>query len=238
MANAQRDKEKVFDKPFIEKLSGDNYATWSTDMKWLLIMKGIWNAVVDHENVDEADDLTAMAFIGLNVEKHLKTTIDACDTAKEAWDKLEDVYKAKSNARKLQLKRELTSISLKPKESITLYVSRAKDIRDQLIAAGYEASEEEVALSLLAGLPEGYESIVDTIQATTEALDIDELMPKLLIVEQRVKDRNDASLIKEKAFVVCFKCGQKGHIKRNCPKKKEDEKDKRRFEWPQRDVAL
>lgn len=236
MADAQR--EHGAERPFIEKLTGDNYATWSTDMKWLLIMKGAWNAVIDHENVDDAEDLKAMALIGLSVDKHLKTTIDACDTAKEAWDKLEDVYKAKSNARKLQLKRELTSISLKPKESITMYVSRAKDIRDQLIAAGYEASEEEVALSLLAGLPEGYESIVDTIQATTEALDIDEIMPKLLIVEQRVKERIDASFIKEKAFVVCFKCGQKGHIKRHCPKRKEDEKTKRRIEWPQRDVAL
>ena len=226
-------RDQAVDKTLIERLTGDNYATWSTDMKWLLIMRGVWTAIDDHENVTEADDMKAMALIGLSVEKHLKSSIDACDSAKEAWDKLEDIYKAKSNARKLQLKKELTSIELKPKESLTVYISRAKDIRDQLTAAGYEASDEEVALSILAGLPEGYESIVDTIQATTAELDIDEIMPKLLIVEQRVKERRGKEVDVERAFVMtCYGCGKKGHIKRNCPEKKKASR------WPERAVAL
>jgi hypothetical protein len=222
----------------IEKLTGDNYATWSTDMKWLLIMKGVWNAIDDHENVDEADDMKAMALIGLNVEKHLKTSVDASDTAREAWDKLENAYKAKSNARKLQLKRELTSIELKPKESITMYIARAKELRDQLLAAGYEASDEEVALSALAGLPDSYASIVDTLQATSTALDIDDIMPKLLVVEQRVKEHYDRELETVKAYLVtCYRCGKKGHIKRNCPDNRK-KGSRTHSEWSERTVPM
>ena len=36
------------------------------------------------------------------------------------------------------------------------YITRATDLRDQLLSAGYEVREVEVVLSVLNGLPENY----------------------------------------------------------------------------------
>ena len=39
----------------IEKLSGDNYATWCIQVKSLLITMDLWNAVVDNEEEAKAN---------------------------------------------------------------------------------------------------------------------------------------------------------------------------------------
>jgi hypothetical protein len=110
-----------------------------------------------------------------------------CETAREAWDTLAKIYKAKSNAMKLQLKRELNALKKDAAEPLTMYVGRAKNLRDQLKAAGSDIKDEEVALSLLAGLPSEYETIVTVLEASDGKLDLDNMLSKLLPVEQRVK---------------------------------------------------
>ena len=74
------------------------------------------------------------------------------ETAKAAWDALEAVYKAKSMARRVALKREMNSLKKAAEEPMTKYVARAKELRDQLAAAGLATDDEEVAAALLAGL--------------------------------------------------------------------------------------
>lgn len=210
------------DATSIEKLGAGNYATWSTDVKWALIMKGLWDAIDDAENVEAADDLKALAFIGLTVERHIKPTVDACDTAREAWDKLENKYKAQSSAFKLKLKKDLINLELKPKEDITSYVARAVAIRDQLTAAGMDVEAQELCLAVLGGLPEDYTPMVDAILTTGGELDLDDLIPKMMVVEQRVKERWMRNNSTVKVFAAsddektCWHCGKKGHIRRNC----------------------
>ena len=90
------------EKPIVERLDVDNYATWKSRMRFLLISKGLWAAVSGTDAGPETD-LKALAQIGLYVKEHHLPLLERCKTAKEAWDKLESVYQAKSNARKLQL---------------------------------------------------------------------------------------------------------------------------------------
>lgn len=94
------------DKFVMERLDVDNYATWKSRMKFLLISKGLWSAVSGN-NVDPETDLKALAQIGLYVKEHHLPMLERCDTAKEAWQQLEAVYQAKTNARKLQLRKHL-----------------------------------------------------------------------------------------------------------------------------------
>ena len=81
----------------IELLDIDNYATWETRMKFLLITKGLWTAIeADDGRVDPDIDQRALATIGLFVKEHHLTTLKRCGTAKEAWRQLEAVYCCKS----------------------------------------------------------------------------------------------------------------------------------------------
>jgi hypothetical protein len=82
-------------KVHIDKLGVDNYINWSRKIKFLLTSKDLWEGV--EEPVAHATQSTkALSIIGLNVEDHHLGSIEACKTAKEAWDLLETTYNSKS----------------------------------------------------------------------------------------------------------------------------------------------
>ena len=155
------------DRFAVDKLDVDNYATWAMQMKFYLITKKLWKAIsgatADERN--EADAM-ALAYIGLSVRAHHLPVIARSETAKEAWETLEKLYKDKSNAKRLQLKRELTQLQMAAGESVIKYVARAENIRDQLQAAGTEVTSDDLVLSVLSGLPREYDTIV-TYSSTT-----------------------------------------------------------------------
>lgn len=238
------------DRISVERLDVDNYATWSARMKWLLISKGLWEPVKNGAAEDDGVDQKALALIGLCVKDHHLPTLAAYTTAKEAWDALDAVYKAKSNARRLQLKRELNGLAKSPEEPLSKYVARAKNIRDQLAAAGHVVKDDEVAMSVLAGLPSEFDILATVLETSDEALDLDGLLAKLLTVEQRTSTKK-VTLVEDKAYLTthnrghpaarrgaegeqreCFHCGKKGHLQRDCRKKMRDDKAGRKGPGP------
>ena len=68
---------------------------------------------------------------------------------------------------------------------IPKYLARAKAIMLDLKAADSPVEESEVALQVLVGLPQGYVVAVGILQFQDD-LDLDELLPKLLLAEQRL----------------------------------------------------
>ena len=173
------------ERPVVERLDLDNYATWRVRMRFLLISKGLWSAV-SGEDTNADNDQKALALLGLYVKEHHLPLMERCKTAKEAWQQFEAVYQAKSNARKLQLRKELVQLKMGPGEPLTKYVGRAKDIQDQLRAAGHEVGDQEVAWAVLAGLPAAYDTVVTVLETTTDKdMSLEDILPKLLQVEQR-----------------------------------------------------
>jgi len=73
-------------------------------------------------------------------------TLLACKTAKEAWDTLEKIYKARSVARKLQLKKEPNNLKKGLSEPLPKYIARAKTIWNDLLATGHDIKPSEVVL--------------------------------------------------------------------------------------------
>jgi len=238
--------------PVIERLDVDNYATWKSRMQFLLISKGLWGSITD-DAPSRDSDMKALAQIGLHVKEHHLAMLVRCGTAKEAWNKLEQIYQAKSNARKLQLRKELTQLRMGSNEPLTKYVARAKDIQDQLRAAGHEVPDQEIAWTVLAGLPATYDTVVTVLETTTETdMSLDDILPKLLQIEQRgQKERlTEAALVAKpgsgfgsngnkngkswngryhngtnagRETRSCHYCGKLGHLKKDCRKRKFDQ---------------
>lgn len=193
-------------------------------MKHYLVVKELWDPVQpgDGVAVNQQQDAKALASIVLCVADHHKSLLDSCETSQQAWDALKAVYTAQSNAKRLQLLREMHNLKLQPGEALTVYCSRARGIRNQLLAAGHELAEEAVVWSVLAGLPSDYESMVNIIQAGTDALELDDILPKLMLVEQRLATPSGATFRAQALSAttefkgMCWKCGKRGHRQRDC----------------------
>lgn len=221
--------------PAVELLDVDNYASWRTKMRLLLVLKGLWPAVTG-DSTDEEKDGKAFALLGLHVKDHHLPVLERCNTAKAAWDQLEAVYQAKSNARKRQLRKELSQLKMGAAEPLAKYVARAKEIQNQLQAAGHTVADQEVCWAVLAGLPPAYDTVVTVLETSTDAdMKLDDLLPKLMPVEQKMAQgesshSGEAALLanRKKSFGSketrsCYYCGKVGHIQQNCLKKKQEE---------------
>jgi hypothetical protein len=222
----------------VPKLGEDNYATWSTRMRFLLISKGYWEAVQHPANADHphANDAKALALIGLAVEDQFLPTVGACATARAAWEALAAIYRSRSNACILILKRQLNSLSMQDTEPVTRYVSRAQALRDQLAAIGHPVDEADVVLAILNGLPDQYNTLVTLIENSDPMPDLASVLSKLLVVEQRSSPSPAGAPTPDTALYTnvqkpapttglretrtCHYCKKKGHLVRDCKKKK------------------
>ena len=231
----------------IDKLDTDNYAVWSVKMKAYLVIKDLWNTISGKGDVKPGADEKALAQLALHVKDFHLATLSKAESAKDAWETLEAVYQAKSTARRLQLKRELNNLRKEPSEALTKYVSRATDLRDQLIAAGHTIEDSEVVMSVLAGLPKEFDTVVAVLEITDDKLELDVVLAKLLQAEQRLAREEKAD---NRALFTntpsrqrygmgsvgttgkmgtsgrdkeCWHCGKRGHLKADCRQRKRDE---------------
>jgi len=95
---------------------------------------------------------------------------------------------------------------------MTKYVARAKELRDQLAAAGLVTDDEEVAAALLAGLPPDYDVIVAVLETTADKVDLDVLLRAYAGAAERAPRGGG-----QRPPPRCFYCEELGHIVRNCP---------------------
>jgi hypothetical protein len=95
------------DKIRIEPLTVSNYPTWSVRMN-APVFKNLWEGIKPGTDVKKSE--LAKALTGLNVSPEYAFTVEDQPDAKTAWEYFKNLFKGKSNARILQLKRDLSSL--------------------------------------------------------------------------------------------------------------------------------
>ena len=178
------------------KLGDNNYGTWRPRMKGVLQAKGYESALTGEEDPNSSK---AMGLMMMCVQDHLLLTIEKCANAKQVWTALEHLYRQSSTANVLKLKRDLSTLDKRPKETVSQYVARAREIGDQLKAAGSKVDDDDLALAILAGLPDEYDMIKTVIEGAEELPTIENMMAKLLLVEKRTPSREGTE--EEKAYI-------------------------------------
>lgn len=229
----------------IDKLNGNNYRSWKFNMKMALVQRELWQhatgeAVRPAEDVDEIERFNrkqekALAAIALSVDADQQVHILDCETASDAWEALKKVFEPKSRPRILQLKKQMVSIQLETDETMTSYLGRIRTCSDSLKEAGHEVKDDDLAYSMLSGLPDSYEGIIMALANLDDSKFKSSEIRGILLSEydrraakvsikagekkeayHQTKETSRQTSEGKKEDRKCYKCGKQGHIAKNC----------------------
>ena len=232
------------EKISVPKLGGDNWSIWKAKFQALLEYKGLFVAIEEPETEDgKKASKQAKALLTLHIEDAFVKLIVGEPTAAKAWDKLKQNFEKTSNARVVQLTGMLANMKMGEKQSIAQYLGEFREIKVDLEGAGETVSELQLAVHALRGLPKGYETLKEILEAGELQLSLDNVQPKLMQREQTLKLQAESKTLPAEnaeesqgtAFVAkqrylgssrehrgssdarsCFGCGETGHIKAHC----------------------
>ncbi|OMO69325.1 Integrase, catalytic core [Corchorus capsularis] len=166
------------------------------------------------QHADEcAKKFKAMACIQHAVSDVIFTRIMACDTPKQAWDKLKEEFQGTEKTRQQQiinLRRDFENLKMKENESVKQYSDRIMAIVNSIRLLGDEFSEKRVVEKIITTLPEKYESKISSLEDSRDlgSISLPELVNALYAQEQRRASRQED--VTEGAFQVKGK--EKAHF--------------------------
>ena len=220
----------------IEKLKDSNYATWKFQIKHLMISKGYFSIVSGTEAEPDVSADTklkeafqtrseqAFALLVLAVSTEMIYLISECNSANEAWIKLEKHFERDSLSNKIFLKKKYFRSEMKEGESLTNHLKSMKQLTDRLAAIKAPISEEDQVVTLLGSLPDSFSSLVTVLEAQAD-LTLDGVKQSLINEEQKRDGKlgmqgNTALSVRDERR--CFKCKKVGHYKHECPQIKQE----------------
>lgn len=230
--------------------SGDNYPVWAVKMKAYLRAFDLWEAVesgrdppplranptiaqIKQHSDDTAKKYKALSAIHTAVSDTIFTRIMACETAKEAWDKLKEEFQGSDRTRQMQvlnLRREFEVLRMKESETVKDYIDRLMKVVNQIRLLGEELTERRIVEKVFVSVPERFESKVSSLEDSKDIsqLTVTEVVNALQAFEQRRAIRLEETKTIEEAFQAKLKGKQpssSGGRKQPGEKKEKEKKD-------------
>lgn len=154
------------DKLQIQKFDGQDFAVWKCQMEALIIARDCGEALLPiktetDKNAYLKKDNLARSLLLLSLDnKHCKLVIQY-RTAREIWEKLNEVHEKKSSASKLMMQREFFDLHMNENEKAEDYVSRAEYLYGQMRDVGVQGIDEATLVSkVVNGLPKRFMNFI------------------------------------------------------------------------------
>lgn len=164
----------------------------------------------------------------------------------EVWRKLEGRYMSKSLTNKLYLKQKLYGLKMQEGTDLVQHINFFNHTVSDLQRIEVVIEDEDKAMILLCSLPPSYEHLVTTLTWGKDTLKVDEITTALLAHNQRKQNNAEGSQTEAlyvkgnqetgrrqgkdgfskrnprvRRSVQCYKCQQMGHIRKDCPNRKQ-----------------
>jgi gag-polypeptide of LTR copia-type/Zinc knuckle len=159
----------------------------------------------------------------------------------EIWENLEQVHCACRFVTRLALRREFLYMKKRDDQVMNSWIAKVKNTVYRLDAAGVAIIDEDIILTLTAGLPDLYSTLIVTlVNLSLNELMLPNVITRLLNEEVQQNAHEDAVELSGPVYsvqdaknkkiktplseITCYSCGKKGHYKSTCPVlKKESE---------------
>ena len=158
---------------FEDRLDGvSNYLQWKVRLTAILKENKIWQHVSTtiHVPVDpialdlyEVKEAKAQRIILDGVKDHLIPHLAKRKIAKEMWDTLQNLFEAKNENRKMALRDKLHSIKMEKGDSVSVYLTKLTQIKDELATVGETLPESELVRIALNGFTDEWSVFVKCI---------------------------------------------------------------------------
>jgi hypothetical protein len=228
----------------VRPLTTGNYFIWRDEMEDLLVVKDLWDAVVENaafaaDVQKDAKSKKARAFLRMSVSEKLRGLIPRSGTAKETWEAIEKYCLARADDRKTDLHRQLAGIVQGSGEKVAEFMLRAEGLRRELQDGCKEAVSDAMMIGvILNGVASGFGMTIEALRCQS-GLTLETLTEKLMAAESRglddgavgralpmhSKSAEDFKKHKQhKDTRRCYRCGQVGHLRPNCPQNNKSKK--------------
>ena len=167
-----------------------------------------------------------------------------CESSNAMWNKLHSVYEQKSESGIHMLQQRFYSFSKNPGDSMACHISKLEKIVQQLKDLGEPISDSMVITKVLMTLPPSFNFFHSAWESTDKSeRTLDNLISRLMIEETRMLSQEEP--VPSEALVAnkfrrfrsnskqesnnnksstkpgkCFLCNERGHWKRECPKRR------------------
>ena len=225
------------------KLNGSNYRSWAFNMRLYLESFDLF-AHVDGSAEPPAEDASAQAkkafetaakkawtYICLAIQPEQQIHVRETRNAKEAWDTLKSQFARESILQKVRLRQQYYSCRFQNGGDMLAHINHLRSLHDQLKEMGETVNDKELAMTVLASLPDEFKPLITALDAVGEdSLSYEKVKAMLLNDVDRATDTKKC----EDAFTVnrsgkkfkkpfngtCHYCQERGHFARDCPKRK------------------
>ncbi|KAG7641364.1 Ribonuclease H-like superfamily [Arabidopsis suecica] len=240
-----------------------NYLTWSRTTKTVLCGRGLWSHVISSQAPKEAkeegdeegtevlspeeekwfqEDQAVLALLQNSLETSILEGYSYCETAKELWDTLKNVYGNESNlTRVFEVKKAINELSQEDLE-FTKHFGKFRSLWSELesLRPGtldpkvlHERREQDKVFGLLLTLNPGYNDLIKHLLRSEKLPSLDEVCSKIqkeqgstglfggkseLITANKGEVVVNKGVYKneDRKMLTCDHCKKKGHTKDKC----------------------
>lgn len=210
----------------IERLTSSNFESWIIRIEALFAGRQISDALekdypaataAEHSTFQK-NDKAGMAIIIQTVSDEYLRLIKG-KTCKQAIQLLKDRLERTGALGRLYARREFQSLKYSTRDNLSSFIIKFDSCVERMESGGLTVSEEEKITQLLMAMPTEFNSVItaiETMAARDDTITVEFVKNRLLDEEVKQKKGNTSNHGRDVAFVTCYHCGKKGHIKKDC----------------------
>nr|XP_049701711.1 uncharacterized protein LOC110381443 isoform X2 [Helicoverpa armigera] len=142
----------------------------------------------------ESKDAKAQTLLVTRMSEEAMLHIITCTSSAEMWRKLHSVYEQKTETSVHIIQQRFFQYKFERGVDMSVFLSKIQELQNQLKQMGEEISDKFVITKVLMSLPDEYKHFISAWEsAPDDKQTFENLVARLLIEEERVKERNEGA---------------------------------------------